>query len=40
VLSQAGDDHGAIAILRSARQRFPGDPNIARNLAALEQQQR
>ena len=40
VLSQAGDDHGAITILRSARQRFPADPNIARNLAALEQQRR
>ncbi len=37
VLSQAGDDAQAIAILRAARQRFPDDPNIARNLASLEQ---
>ena len=39
-LSQAGDDDGAIAILRAARQRFPDDPNIARNLAALERRAR
>jgi tetratricopeptide (TPR) repeat protein len=37
VLSQAGDEARAIAILRAARQRFPDDPNIARNLASLEQ---
>ena len=37
VLSQAGDNDRAIAILRAARQRFPDDPNIARNLTALEQ---
>jgi Flp pilus assembly protein TadD len=37
VLAQAGEDDAAIAILRAARQRFPDDPNIARNLAALEQ---
>ena len=37
VLAQAGEDDAAIAILRGARQRFPDDPNIARNLAALEQ---
>ncbi len=39
-LAQAGEDDAAIAILRAARQRFPDDPNIARNLAALEQQRR
>ena len=39
-LAQAGEDDAAIAILRAARQRFPDDPNIARNLGALEQQRR
>jgi len=39
-LAQAGEDDAAIAILRAARQRFPDDPNIAGNLAALEQQRR
>jgi len=39
-LAQAGDANAAIAILRAARQRFPDDPNIARNLAAMEQQRR
>jgi Flp pilus assembly protein TadD len=37
VLSQAGDDERAIAILRAARRRFPDDPNVAGNLASLEQ---
>ena len=39
-LAQAGEDDAAIAILRAARQRFPDDPNIARNLTALQQQRR
>jgi tetratricopeptide (TPR) repeat protein len=36
-VAQSGDENGAIAILRTARQRFPDDPNIARNLASLEE---
>jgi Flp pilus assembly protein TadD len=35
-LAEAGDEAAAIAVLRAARQRFPGDVNVARNLAALE----
>jgi protein O-mannosyl-transferase len=35
-LAQAGDEAAAIAVLRAARERFPGDANVARNLAALE----
>jgi tetratricopeptide (TPR) repeat protein len=32
----AGDEEAAIAVLRAARRRFPGDANIARNLEGLE----
>jgi Flp pilus assembly protein TadD len=39
-LAQDGDEDQAIAILRAARQQFPDDPNIARNLATLQQQRR
>jgi Flp pilus assembly protein TadD len=39
-LVQSGDEDAAIAILYAARQRFPDDPNIARNLASLEQPRR
>ena len=35
-LVQAGDEPAAIAVLRAARQRHPGDANVARNLAMLE----
>ena len=35
-LVQAGDEDAAIAVLRAAQQRYPGDANIARNLAGLE----
>jgi Flp pilus assembly protein TadD len=35
-LVQAGDRDGARAVLHAARQRFPNDANIARNLALLE----
>ena len=35
-LIQAGDEDAATAVLRAAQQRYPGDANIARNLAGLE----
>jgi tetratricopeptide (TPR) repeat protein len=35
VLAQSGDEAAAIAVLRAARERFPGDANIARNLDAM-----
>ena len=36
-LAQSGDEAAAITVLRAARQRYPGDVNIARNLARLEE---
>ena len=35
-LAQSGDEDAAISVLRAARQRYPEDANIARNLARLE----
>jgi Flp pilus assembly protein TadD len=35
-LAQSGDEAAAITVLRAARQRYPGDADIARNLARLE----
>jgi predicted Zn-dependent protease len=34
-LAQAGEEERAIAILRAARQRYPDDPDIARNLEQM-----
>ena len=35
-LAQSGDEAAAVAVLRAARQRYPEDMDIARNLARLE----
>jgi Flp pilus assembly protein TadD len=35
-LVRTGDREGALAVLRAAQRRFPGDPNVNRNLALLE----
>jgi Flp pilus assembly protein TadD len=35
-LAQSGDEAAAVTVLRAARQRYPGDADIARNLARLD----